>query len=61
MRRRALRIGAFALSATIAAFPSPATAQGGAEVIVSPNGSVRTVAEALRLVRAGGRVVITAG
>ncbi|MEO5816692.1 MAG: nitrous oxide reductase family maturation protein NosD [Gemmatimonadaceae bacterium] len=55
------RVVAFALLAMLAVFPSPATAQGGAEVIVSPNGSVRTVAEALRLVRAGGRVVITAG
>jgi nitrous oxidase accessory protein len=41
------------------AFASPAAAQQ--TVIVSPGGPVRTVREAVRQVRRGGRIVITAG
>ena len=41
--------------------PAPVTAQDRAEVLVSPSGPVRTIASALRLVRAGGRIIVTAG
>ena len=49
-----------ALAFTVA-LPSGASAQGAAEVTVSPSGPVRTIAAALSLVRVGGRVVIAPG
>jgi nitrous oxidase accessory protein len=61
MPRKAFRCAALAMSVTLSALPSPAAAQGAAEVVVTPAGPVRTVSSALRLVRSGGRIVVTAG
>jgi nitrous oxidase accessory protein len=56
-----LRTLALAMSVTLVASPPLAVAQGAAEVVVSPAGPVRSIASALRLVRAGGRITVTAG
>jgi nitrous oxidase accessory protein len=61
VRRNVLRVVALATWVTLLAAPRPATAQGMTDVLVSPSGAVRTIASALRLVRTGGRVVVTAG
>ena len=56
--------GAVALAMLLAAVllaPARATAQGTAEIVVSPAGPVRTIAAALALVRDGGRIVVDAG
>ena len=47
--------------ALVAVAPLSASAQTFAEVVVTTTGPVRTIASALRLVRTGGRVVVTAG
>ncbi|HEX6059594.1 MAG TPA: nitrous oxide reductase family maturation protein NosD [Gemmatimonadaceae bacterium] len=54
------------LAATLllaALVPAPATAQGAgtAEIVVSVDGSVRTIADGVRLARPGGTVVVLAG
>ena len=59
--RAAVARGALAMSVTFVALPSLAAAQNAAEVVVAPSGPVRTIASALRLVRSGGRVVVTGG
>ena len=61
MPRSVQRRVALAISVACGALPSLAAAQNAAEVIVAPSGPVRTIASALRLVRSGGRVVLTAG
>lgn len=55
--RAVARAGVVALLA-IAAITSPVGAQG---IVVSPAGPVRTLAEAVRLAPAGGRIVVKAG
>ena len=49
------------MSVALVASPSLAVAQTAAEVVVARSGPVRTIASALRLVRSGGRVVVTGG
>lgn len=61
MTRNARRRLALAMSVTLLASPSLARAQGPPEVVVAPSGPVRTIATALRLVRPGGRIVVTPG
>jgi nitrous oxidase accessory protein len=60
VRADARRVGALAI-AIVVVTSWRAAAEGAAEVIVSPSGPVRTIGAALRLVRPGGRVVVTAG
>ena len=55
------KLHAFAALALLAIGPAALQGQQLAEVRVSPTGDVRSIASALRLVRTGGRVVITAG
>jgi nitrous oxidase accessory protein len=39
----------------------PAALAGQTEIVVSPDGNVRTIAEGVRLVRPGGRIIVRAG
>ncbi len=55
------KLAAFVAVALLAACPAALPAQQLAEVRVSPTGDTRSITTALRLVRTGGRVVITAG
>lgn len=55
------RLTAVAALALLAVSPAAVAAQQRAEVRVSPTGDVRSIASALRLVRTGGRIVVTAG
>lgn len=59
-RRISAHASRCALTLTFA-LASRTGAQGLAEVVVSPSGAVKTVTEALRLVKTGGHVVVGAG
>ena len=61
MRCRALSGLAIAAMVTLGAPSTSASAQGAAAVEVTPAGPIRTIAEALRLVRPGGRIIVMAG
>lgn len=61
MRRDLARLLTPALALALCAPPASLMAQGLSEVTVSPSGPVRTLSSALRLVRTGGRVLVTAG
>jgi nitrous oxidase accessory protein len=61
MLRRTLQCLAVALALALGALLSRAAAQGTPEVVVTASGPVRSIGQALRLVRPGGRVVVTPG
>ncbi|MEO8622747.1 MAG: nitrous oxide reductase family maturation protein NosD [bacterium] len=61
MRPDRLWAVALGMSVALAAPPAIARAQGAPEVFVAPDGPVRTISAALKLVRSGGRVVVMPG
>lgn len=61
MRNSPCSVARAALVVVLAMSPAALVGQQRAEVVVSPDGPVRTIGAALALVRSGGRVIVQAG